>query len=484
MRLFCLLLITIVSVSYGASDKALRKKEQELNVLKGFLQASRDSLQNEIAARWRAKQHFVQQRELDKEELSRLRENQERIHTELARIKEECFARERTLEDERKQLQGKKDEWQFLNASVKEVFEKESDVLLEVFPLDVEKRREDLEALRRDFKKDMNVGNAVNAFFDYRRDYFGIGDSILLTKQTVIPSSGDPQLLTIARFGNVFGYGMNADNDLYAIRQTGNLGTERYLIEKMGTTELSDFLMTTFPKWVEQQHASGPVIVDVLQNAQSSVLLSGKKIKATSRFINFVKAGGPVMVPLFLIVLWALILVVFKLVQFSRKHRADTALSQTIMDFLDNNELEKAKKHVSNRKGVVARVVKTCLEHSKWNRGSAEKAVKEILIDEMPQLSKHLNTLAVIAGAAPLLGLLGTVTGMINLFEVITHYGTGDPKIMAGGISEALVTTQVGLMIAIPILLTHNFLRNRTNDIRAEMEQHAIRILNRLWPEK
>jgi biopolymer transport protein ExbB len=89
----------------------------------------------------------------------------------------------------------------------------------------------------------------------------------------------------------------------------------------------------------------------------------------------------------------------------------------------------------------------------------------------------------VIAGAAPLLGLLGTVTGMISLFEVITHYGTGDPKILAGGISEALITTQTGLATAIPILLIHNWLRNQSLHIQSEMEKHAIRILNRLWPE-
>ena len=154
-----------------------------------------------------------------------------------------------------------------------------------------------------------------------------------------------------------------------------------------------------------------------------------------------------------------------------------------VLDFLDRNKIEDARNYTRKKKGVVARVITTCLDHSKWNRSSAEKAVREIIIDEVPQLNKHLNTLAVIAGAAPLLGLLGTVTGMINLFKVITNYGTGDPKILAGGISEALVTTEVGLIIAIPVLLVHNYIRNRTNDIQAETEKHAIRILNHLWPE-
>jgi biopolymer transport protein ExbB len=131
---------------------------------------------------------------------------------------------------------------------------------------------------------------------------------------------------------------------------------------------------------------------------------------------------------------------------------------------------------------VVARVVRVCLEHSQWTRESAEKAVREVLIQELPVLNQHLATLAVIASAAPLLGLLGTVTGMISLFEVITSYGTGDPRMLAGGISEALITTQAGLTIAIPVILLHNHLRNRREDIQAAMEKHAISILNKLWP--
>jgi len=129
-------------------------------------------------------------------------------------------------------------------------------------------------------------------------------------------------------------------------------------------------------------------------------------------------------------------------------------------------------------------VLDTCLKQSKWKRIAAEKSIKELLLTEVPQLDKHLATLAVLAGAAPLLGLLGTVTGMIRMFEAITKFGTGDPKLLAGGISEALITTEVGLAIAIPLLLIHNFLRNRRNHIQSDMEMYAMRILNRLWPEE
>lgn len=190
------------------------------------------------------------------------------------------------------------------------------------------------------------------------------------------------------------------------------------------------------------------------------------------------------MYPLGILVIWALALIFWKLIVFSRKYTSDSKISEEVMTYLNNNDVEKAKSYISKHNGVVARVVRTCLEHSKWSRASAEKAVKEILIEEIPQLNSHLNTLAVIAGAAPLLGLLGTVSGMIKLFEVITSYGTGDPKILAAGISEALITTEVGLIIAIPVMIIHNFLRNRADDIQTAAEKHAIGIINRLWPEE
>ncbi|MBD3322646.1 MAG: hypothetical protein GF350_16210, partial [Chitinivibrionales bacterium] len=126
---------------FSTGNKQQQSKEKELAVLKSYLGAARDSLQNEIAGRWRQKQRFVEQREADKEELDRLREKQERAHADLSRIKEEAFSKERIIEDERKALEGAKDEWLFINSTVGEILEKESDFIMETIPLDREKRR-------------------------------------------------------------------------------------------------------------------------------------------------------------------------------------------------------------------------------------------------------------------------------------------------------------------------------------------------------
>jgi biopolymer transport protein ExbB len=95
-------------------------------------------------------------------------------------------------------------------------------------------------------------------------------------------------------------------------------------------------------------------------------------------------------------------------------------------------------------------------------------------------LERYLNSLGTIAAISPLLGLLGTVSGMINLFEAITSQGVGNPAALAGGISEALITTEAGLLVAIPALVAYRYLRGRVDALIVRMEQEAITLVEAL----
>ncbi|MBX3465782.1 MAG: MotA/TolQ/ExbB proton channel family protein [Planctomycetes bacterium] len=105
-----------------------------------------------------------------------------------------------------------------------------------------------------------------------------------------------------------------------------------------------------------------------------------------------------------------------------------------------------------------------------------ESAASERMLQEGLRIERFEAALLVAAAVAPLLGLLGTVTGMISTFDVITVHGTGDPKLLAGGISEALITTQLGLSVAIPALLAGNLLTSWGEALRAGMERAALRV--------
>jgi biopolymer transport protein ExbB len=95
-----------------------------------------------------------------------------------------------------------------------------------------------------------------------------------------------------------------------------------------------------------------------------------------------------------------------------------------------------------------------------------------------PGLESLLPFIALTAAAAPLLGLLGTVTGMISTFNMISLFGTGDPKTLSGGISEALITTEFGLYVAIPAVLAHAFLSRKAKGVLGSMEQTAVGFIN------
>jgi biopolymer transport protein ExbB len=97
----------------------------------------------------------------------------------------------------------------------------------------------------------------------------------------------------------------------------------------------------------------------------------------------------------------------------------------------------------------------------------------EAVLAEAPRLLRGISFIALLAGIAPLLGLLGTVTGIIETFQSITLYGTGDPRLMSGGISQALVTTVMGLVVAIPMFLLHNLLNERSNELVARLDEQA-----------
>ena len=104
----------------------------------------------------------------------------------------------------------------------------------------------------------------------------------------------------------------------------------------------------------------------------------------------------------------------------------------------------------------------------------------EAILRELPRIKRGLRTLAILAAVAPLLGLLGTVTGIIETFQSITLYGTGDPRLMSGGISQALVTTVLGLVVAIPILLLHSMLAGRSNQLVQILDEKSTAIVAKI----
>lgn len=122
----------------------------------------------------------------------------------------------------------------------------------------------------------------------------------------------------------------------------------------------------------------------------------------------------------------------------------------------------------------LGRVLKVYKSSDNWSTETLELKLGEAILRELPKVNLGLSFLKIIAAVAPLMGLLGTVTGMIITFQAITLFGAGDPKLMAGGISQALVTTVLGLTVAIPTLLMHQLVQTRAKRISEVLEQEAV----------
>ena len=149
-----------------------------------------------------------------------------------------------------------------------------------------------------------------------------------------------------------------------------------------------------------------------------------------------------------------------------------------LVSLISEQKFDEAQVFVDQQKDPIKRLLQEALSHRDIKREDLEERLNESVLSQLPRLDSFLSVLSVSAGAAPLLGLLGTVMGIIKTFEMIGIYGTGDANRMAGGISEALVTTELGLMVAIPALIWHAVLNRRLRKIMSNLDKAILSFIN------
>jgi len=191
-----------------------------------------------------------------------------------------------------------------------------------------------------------------------------------------------------------------------------------------------------------------------------------------------VREGGFLIWPILLVGVVAFFLTIERIIFLGRVRQNTDHLMTRVTAMVDEGNFDGAVAATDSQAGrPTANVLRAGLGQRNQPRDIVESRLNEAILREMPRLERFLPALKVLAAIAPLLGLLGTVTGMINTFQVITVHGTGDPRLMAGGISEALITTQLGLAVAIPILVISALLGRRAQTIAADMEEKAMALM-------
>ncbi|MDT8446924.1 MAG: MotA/TolQ/ExbB proton channel family protein [bacterium] len=186
--------------------------------------------------------------------------------------------------------------------------------------------------------------------------------------------------------------------------------------------------------------------------------------------------GGPVLLIQLIcsIVALGVVLERFMYLRHDKVVRVD--LYQTILRQVRGGELNSALSSAQSDPGPMMRICATALSHAEQGPRELRETIEDAGRLEVPRLERYLGILHTIAVISPLLGLLGTVFGMMRVFDTIVTEGAGNTQLLAGGISEALVTTAAGLCVAIPTLVFYNYLSKRTDNLLVEMEGLAIEL--------
>ena len=196
--------------------------------------------------------------------------------------------------------------------------------------------------------------------------------------------------------------------------------------------------------------------------------------------LELMKAGGWLMVPILLCSIIAMAIVVERFWALQRHRVAPDNLVSQVRKWARNGELGEERIRALRRESSLGRILAAALGSRGRDREVMKESIEDVGRQVVHDLERYLNALGTIAAVSPLLGLLGTVVGMIRVFAVITTQGVGDPGVLASGISEALLTTAAGLTVAIPSLMFHRYFRGRVDALVVTMEAEALKMVEAL----
>lgn len=199
---------------------------------------------------------------------------------------------------------------------------------------------------------------------------------------------------------------------------------------------------------------------------------------------DFVKAGGFLMLPILICSVIALAIIIERFIALRRKRIIPENMVAQIWQWTKSGNLDPKRIHGLRTGSPLGRILSAGLANMKHDREIMKESIEEVGRHVVHDLERYLNTLGTIAAITPLLGLLGTVFGMIEVFSAITDKGVGDATVLAGGISKALITTAAGLSIAIPSLIFYRYFKGKIDELVVAMEQEALKLIEVLHGER
>jgi biopolymer transport protein ExbB len=191
-------------------------------------------------------------------------------------------------------------------------------------------------------------------------------------------------------------------------------------------------------------------------------------------------SGGYVMFPLLICSLLSMTIIIERLISLREKRIIKQQEIDKLNNLIENGFYDKALELCIANPNPLTNIIRVIIENKELPQESLRQIISDSAKLELPYIEKYLTALSTLASVSPLLGLLGTVTGMMKVFRVITTIGLGEPAALSGGIAEALITTVFGLAIAIPSLVMHNYFQNKAEVIIGRIEGVALNIVRKI----
>lgn len=193
--------------------------------------------------------------------------------------------------------------------------------------------------------------------------------------------------------------------------------------------------------------------------------------------LEIIEKGGWLMLPILFCSIVALAIILERFWTLSRQRIMPRKMVIQVWRSINNKQIDGDFLHEIKLASPLGRIFAAGLNNAKHGRDVMKESIEEVASHVVHEMQRYLSTLGTIAAIAPLLGLLGTVIGMIEVFAKILEKGAGDVQSLSGGISEALITTAAGLTIAIPALIFHRLFQRRVDELVINMEQEAIKLI-------
>jgi biopolymer transport protein ExbB len=321
--------------------------------------------------------------------------------------------------------------------------------------------KESLKKLNNQLKEKEPTDQQLSAAFNFAKNVMENDGTVTTTEEQFFLFGGKQVDGKIINIGRIAKYGVS-DQGGGILAPAGN---GKFKVWSSETKKVAD-------KIANQEY---PASLDIYlyDNADKAVDKEAEKGIADE-----ISGSGLVGVVIILLGLAGIVLVSIRIYLLKRSSTNIEKIASEVNQHVVSGDLDGALSVCKSNISAAANVIAATLRNLTRDRDHIEDIISESILHESSYIDRFGSAILVIAAVAPLLGLLGTVTGMISTFDIITEFGTGDPKLLSSGISEALLTTKFGLVVAIPMLLVGNLLSNWARQIKDDLEQAALHMIN------